>query len=161
MKIVKYFLWVVIGALLLLGGPKVLHKSKPISDATAIKCLADNAWHEARSEGIKGMQAVIEVTINRAVSGKYPVDVCKVVYQRKQFSWANGLKRPLKGSEIRKYDPEYSAALKLARKALMGELEPLLPRGALWYHTTSVKPIWRIALKRVDTIGQHVFYSRY
>jgi len=161
MKILKYALWVLISALLLLGSPKVLHKPKSISSASAIKCLADNAWHEARSEGAKGMQAVIEVTINRAVSGKYPLDICKVVYQKSQFSWANALKRPLKASQIRRYDPEYSLALKIARKALMGDLEPILPKGTLWYHTTSVKPIWRIALKKVDTIGLHVFYSRH
>jgi len=43
--------------------------------------------HEARGEGIEGMQAVHQVVLNRVNSRKYPSTICGVVLQKYQFSW--------------------------------------------------------------------------
>ena len=45
-------------------------------------CLAKNIYHEAGSEPFEGKVAVAQVTLNRAASGQFPGDVCRVVYQK-------------------------------------------------------------------------------
>jgi len=60
-----------------------------IFDAKEINCLAVNMYHEARGEGRIGMVAVGWVTINRRNSIHFPNTICKVVYQRSQFSWVS------------------------------------------------------------------------
>jgi spore germination cell wall hydrolase CwlJ-like protein len=60
-----------------------------------LDCLAKNIYHEAAGESFEGKVAVAQVTMNRAESGKFPSDVCAVVYQKNvfyekvvcQFSW--------------------------------------------------------------------------
>ena len=60
-----------------------------------LKCLAQNIYYEAGYEPFEGKVAVAQVTINRAESGKFPSDICGVVYQKSslyekticQFSW--------------------------------------------------------------------------
>ena len=60
-----------------------------------LQCLAQNIYWEAASEPFEGKVAVAQVTINRAESGKFPSDICQVVYQKNvfyekvvcQFSW--------------------------------------------------------------------------
>ena len=47
-----------------------------------LDCLAKNIYHEAASEPFEGKVAVAQVTMNRAESGKFPRDVCGVVYQK-------------------------------------------------------------------------------
>jgi spore germination cell wall hydrolase CwlJ-like protein len=54
-----------------------------------ILCLTANLYFEARGEGVKGLKAVADVTLNRVKSKKYPSSVCKVVFQKSQFSWVN------------------------------------------------------------------------
>ena len=44
-------------------------------------------YHEARGESKLGQQAVAVVTINRAKSGKYPSNLCDVIYQKGQYTW--------------------------------------------------------------------------
>ena len=46
---------------------------------TQLDCLARNIYHEAGSEPFEGKVAVAQVTINRAESGQFPSDICKVV----------------------------------------------------------------------------------
>jgi len=123
-----------------------------------LRCLADNAWNEARGEGIKGMQAVIEVTINRKYSRQFSGSICKVVWQSKQFSWTNHYKNKKKPYKVT-WDKSYEDALYLSRKALEGSLNPLLPESVLWYHHVKVKPIWRLSMRSEGTIGKHRFYS--
>ena len=60
-----------------------------------LDCLARNIYHEAGYEPFEGKVAVAQVTINRAESGEFPSDICRVVYQKNvvyekvlcQFSW--------------------------------------------------------------------------
>ncbi len=47
-----------------------------------LTCLAKNIYFEAASEPFEGKVAVAQVTINRSESGKYPSDICGVVYQK-------------------------------------------------------------------------------
>lgn len=46
----------------------------------------------------------------------------------------------------------------IAKKIVSGTA-PDPTKGAVYYHTTDVKPIWRSKLDQVATIGNHIFYT--
>ena len=150
----------------LLGYPAFLLSKNPTNMHHAIKCLADNAYHEARGEGPAGMQAVIEVTLNRVQSGKYKPYICSVVYQNKQFSWTNKPKNASRkpknaprSSQNLWEVPEYQYSLKVAQKALEGNLDLMLDKDVIFYHNTKVHPIWNRKMQFRGKIGNHLFYS--
>ncbi len=114
-------------------------------------CLIKNIYHEARGEGVEGMQAVALVTLNRAK--QQDKTVCEVVYQHKQFSWTNttkGRNKPLTSNVNEIYA--------VATQAMTGTLDDFTG-GATHYHTKAVKPVWRKALDKVAVINNHIFYK--
>ena len=118
-----------------------------------IKCLADNIYHEAKGEPLKGQLGVAFVTLNRTKSSKYPDDICKVVYQPGQFSWTRKkrLTRP-KGSE-------YNEIMNLAEHFYHNHHEIKdVTNGSLFFHATYVKPKWKNVKKSIK-IGGHIFYK--
>jgi N-acetylmuramoyl-L-alanine amidase len=131
-----------------------------------VLCLTANLYFEARGEGVKGLKAVADVTLNRVKSKKYPPSVCKVVFQKHQFSWTNEvpwdqIQKALNHVEPSKNPQEVSAyhqAYKEAKKTLLGRPR-VLSESVLWYHTKEVKPKWRNNLKVHTIIGSHIFYE--
>lgn len=130
---------------------------------TAMLCMALNIYWESRSEPLHGQHAVAQVTFNRAQ--RDPSKVCKVVFEPKQFSWANEL-TARKGKEramlAKKYLPKESKAWELARSIAFHTVEGNIrdmTKGARFYHTKAVRPIWRHEFKLVAVIGQHKFYA--
>ncbi|WP_343550722.1 cell wall hydrolase [Pantoea sp.] len=120
----------------------------------AILCLAMNIYHEARGEPVKGQIAVGTVTMNRA---NWDVkEICPVVYAPKQFSWTSLKKNP--HSYPPKGDKSWQRARQLAKKIVEGELQDVT-KGATYFHTHSVKPVWRHTFQRTVVIGNHVFYA--
>ena len=126
-----------------------------------LTCLAKNIYHEAASEPFEGKVAVAQVTINRAESGKFPSDICNVVYQKNvvygkvicQFSWycENTSKtRPVH----KKLWAESEEAVKMVM--IDGFRLPEL-KDALYYHADYVNPQWN--KKQVAKIGRHIFYK--
>ena len=59
-----------------------LSNSLPKSE---LKCLVDNAFYEARGEGMIGIFLVTQVVVNR--SNKTNESYCKTIYKHRQFSW--------------------------------------------------------------------------
>lgn len=59
------------------------------------------------------------------------------------------------------YYMDYKAWLlaKDVAKKIIGGTAPDPTNGAVYYHTTAVKPIWRTKLDRVAVIGNHIFYT--
>ena len=129
-----------------------------------VECLAKNIYWESASESYEGKLAVAQVTLNRVNSGKFPSDICSVVYQKTvnredrtvcQFSWTC----LFNGKKVRdKY--EWEQSLMIAKRALT---EPILhdiiaQTNALYYHAVYVTPGWPKA-KVVKRIGNHIFYS--
>jgi spore germination cell wall hydrolase CwlJ-like protein len=114
--------------------------------------MLKNVYHEARGEGVAGMQAVASVTLNRAKQqGK---TVCEVVYQSKQFSWTNtakGRNKPITGNIHTVYA--------VTSQAMTGALIDITS-GATHYHTKQVKPVWRKALNKATVINNHIFYRK-
>ena len=126
-----------------------------------LDCLAKNIYHEAKGEPFEGKVAVAQVTINRAASGQFPSDICKVVYQKNvvydkvlcQFSWY------CEQATVAK--PKNTAAYKecqiVARQVLLEEFRLPSLNKALYFHGTHINPGWK--REKVATIGGHVFYK--
>jgi len=117
------------------------------------KCLADNLHYEARGESLAGIRAVASVVLNRVASKRWPNSICKVVYQSKQFSWAN---------DYRARNPRLVAytqkVQRVVAKAIAGGLKDNTRRST-HYHTLAVYPKWAGRLEMTEVIGFHVFYK--
>lgn len=122
-------------------------------------CLARAVYFEARGEPVEGQIAVAQVVLNRVASGRWENSICGVVYQgvergeKCQFSFACTDKRRsldgMPGWEQAKWIADDVAA----GRAQLSELE-----GVTHYHTHAVRPVWRLTMRPVRTIGAHVFY---
>lgn len=126
-----------------------------------LKCLAQNIYYEAGSEPFEGKVAVAQVTINRATSGKFPKDICAVVYQRDvimekvicQFSWYCEQPGIRKAVHKAAFDESMAVAKKVLLEGFM--LDGL--KEAIYFHADYVRPRW--GLEKVAHIGGHIFYS--
>lgn len=129
-------------------------------DAKQMKCMANNIYFEAGNQGILGMAAVGRVVVNRMSHG-FSNTPCGVVHQATvinakkmcQFSWVcEGKSAPIR-------DARYRQAEQVAYDVLMNNrYSDVLPRTALFFHNTTVDPLW--PYKKVATIGDHIFYSK-
>ncbi len=124
------------------------------------KCLAEAIYFEARSESEEGQAAVAQVVLNRVRSGLYPTSVCGVVYQNRhrrnacQFSFA------CEGKALRTNESEsWQTALRIARDVTAGKTYLSEVGGSTHYHANYVRPRWAKALKKMDVIGNHIFYQ--
>jgi spore germination cell wall hydrolase CwlJ-like protein len=115
------------------------------------ECLAGAIYFEARSESLDGQLAVADVILNRADSGRFASTVCGVVHQPGQFSFVRGGRMPAINRDSR----DWREAVAIARIAEKDRWESAAS-GALFFHATHVSPRWK--LRRVATVGNHVFY---
>jgi len=126
-----------------------------------LDCLARNIYHEAGYEPFEGKVAVAQVTINRAESGEFPSDICRVVYQKNivyekvlcQFSWyceTATMKKPMNG-------PVYTESMEVAKKVLLEGFRLPDLKQALYFHGDYINPGWK--KERVAKIGRHIFYK--
>lgn len=123
-------------------------------------CLAKNIYFEAATEPFEGKVAVAQVTINRANSGKFPVDICDVVFQKTvraervicQFSWYCE-----QGPKIVKSNRHYEESEMVARKVLLENFRLPSLTDAMYYHADYVSPNWN--LPKITKIGRHIFYG--
>ena len=130
-----------------------------------IECLAQNIYHEARSESTAGRMAVALVTLNRVKDKRFPNTICGVVKQTKyypsgridlhscQFSWyCDGKPDTIKDEKC------YKDILLIAEVMYTYETEDFT-EGALWYHSPKVKPDWSMVYTKVVRIVNHIFYK--
>lgn len=126
-----------------------------------LACLARNIYYEAGNEPFEGKIAVAQVTINRMESGKFPDDLCQVVYQKNkfyekvvcQFSWycdRDAMIRPI-------HKGNYEESMEAAKKVLLEGFRLPSIKDALFYHADYVNPGWK--KERVAKIGRHIFYN--
>ena len=126
-----------------------------------LDCLARNIYYEAGYEPFEGKVAVAQVTINRAESGQFPSDICRVVYQKNivyekvlcQFSWyceTATIKKPMNG-------PAYTESMEVAKKVLLEGFRLPSIKDALYFHGDYINPGWK--RERVAKIGRHIFYK--
>ncbi len=127
---------------------------------TAAACLAAAVYFEARSEPVDAQLAVAEVIINRANHPDFPSTVCEVVTEHRtpvSRPWACQFSFYCDGKSDQPQDAAaWATAQQVASQALSGDI---LGHGAVYYHTTAVKPVWRHDLTAVGVIGSHIFYT--
>lgn len=136
----------------------------------ALIALTLNVYEEARSESLRGQQAVADVTINRVIDTRWPDSVESVVLQRRQFSWvgAAGIKTSwdliehqqkvldtMNGNEIELQ--AYRQAEAVATKALTTGYTPRYT--FTHYHVKGLKLVWTKGHTKSLTIGTHKFYN--
>lgn len=113
------------------------------------RCMVATLYHEARGEGVQGLEAVASVIMNRAKQSRK--SVCSIVYERKQFSWTHVTKdKRIKGNIM--------DILSITHKALSGVLVDVT-QGATFYHATYVKPSWAKHKVLTVRINKHIFYK--
>jgi len=117
-----------------------------------IECLATGIYFESKSEPLAGQLAVGKVIANRAQSGgRFPSTYCGVLFQRGQFSFVRGHSLP----GVPRASRQWQTAVAIATIVDKG-LQQSSVGNALFFHARYVSPGWR--LKRVASIGNHVFY---
>lgn len=123
-----------------------------------LECLTQAAYYEARGEGREGMQAVVQVVLNRVRHPAFPKTVCGVVFQGSgrrtgcQFSFTcdGSMHAP-------RQTAAWSRARDVAARALNGSVYGAVGT-ATHFHTTAVSPVWRASMVQVGQVGQHLFY---
>jgi len=118
-------------------------------------CLALAIYFEARSEPVIGQLAVATVVLNRVKSPRWPDDICKVVWQRKQFSFTHDGK-----SDRPKEKIAWKRSRMLADVMLNTATSYDFSKGSDHYHTKQVKPYWVASLDQKTVIGNHIFYGK-
>lgn len=126
-----------------------------------LECLARNIYFEAGGEPFEGKVAVAQVTINRANSGLFPNDICRVIYQKNvvydkvvcQFSWYCESPSGIKPRNM----AVYKESEIVARQVLLENFRLPSLKDALYFHATHINPKWN--RERVAVIGGHVFYK--
>jgi N-acetylmuramoyl-L-alanine amidase len=117
-----------------------------------LECLAVGVYFESKSEPLAGQLAVGQVIANRAHSnGRFPSTYCGVLFQRGQFSFIRGRSLP----SVPRASRQWQTAVAIA-KIVDQDLKDSAAESALFFHAKRVSPGWR--LKRVASIGNHVFY---
>jgi N-acetylmuramoyl-L-alanine amidase len=117
-----------------------------------LECLAVGIYFESKSEPLAGQLAVGEVIANRANSnGRFPSSYCGVLFQRSQFSFVHGHSLP----SVSRSNRQWQTAVAIA-KIVDQDLKASAAPRALYFHARRVSPGWK--LKRVASIGNHVFY---
>jgi spore germination cell wall hydrolase CwlJ-like protein len=126
-----------------------------------LDCLTRNIYWESANEPFEGKVAVAQVTLNRVESGKFPKDICGVVYQKNvvydrvicQFSWyCDG------SSKIRPIHPAlWKESEEVAKKVLLEGFRLPSVKNAMYFHADYVNPRW--GKPQVAKFGRHIFYA--
>jgi len=128
-----------------------------------LHCLAQNVYFEARGELPVGQLAVAMVTMNRVESKRFPNSVCRVVWQKRQFSWTHDGKsdRPrdkkawMLAQQIASFIyNKYTDFSAISNGALD------LTQGALHYYAPDLAdPYWAESKDVTRKIGGHLFLA--
>ena len=117
-----------------------------------LDCLATGIYFESKGEPLAGQLAVGQVIANRTQSGgRFPGTYCGVLFQRGQFSFVHGGSLP----SVAHSNRQWQTAVAVAR-IVDQRLQDSSVGNALFFHARYVSPGW--GLKRVASIGNHVFY---
>lgn len=123
------------------------------------ECLAEAVYFEARGESYRGQVAVAQVVLNRVKSDIYPSTICGVVYQNQSWRNACQFSFACDGIPERVTEPEaWKTAKEVATKVLRGDLYLTEVANATHYHANYVRPVWAGRMKKMTTIGLHIFY---
>lgn len=113
-----------------------------------ILCLSAIMFGEARGEPDVGKVAVAYTAINRKADPNYPKNICQIMKQPAQYQFLDyGMPT----------QTQIAYLMPLAKAILEGRVDDPT-RGAKWYHTRKVKPIWAKQKEVKLAIANHIFY---
>jgi len=116
--------------------------------------LTQNIYWESRCQPPAGQIKVAIVTLNRMVNPVWPDTIKGVVTQPKRFSWYwNGKPNIPENKEAWNKSKKIAIAISNIWEVLNAEQKRIY-----WYHRYDIK--WKYAsyYKKVERIGDHVFY---
>lgn len=123
-----------------------------------IDIIAATLIGEAGGEGIKGMQAVLNVIMNRAKGDiNNAVKVCLKPYQFSMWNNKQGNKEGVISRE--KKHPRWKDALDLIAMAKDGKLNDITDGADFYFNPKLAKPSWAKKFKKTISIGNHDFYN--
>ena len=129
-----------------------------------IKCMADAIYFEARGEPEQGRLAVAQVVLNRVKNPAYPKTICGVVYQNRYHRYACQFSFACDGiADVVTDRASWADALQMARNVI-GDEKTYFNADvgtSTHYHAVYVRPYWARTMKKMDRIGQHIFYKTY
>jgi len=132
----------------------------PKDSARQMRCLAEAIYFESRGEPEQGQAAVAQVVLNRVRSGIYPTTVCGVVYQDRNRPFACQFSFACEGRSLRIEEPgPWAVATRIAQEVVSGSNYNAGVSEAVNYHANYVSPFWIGYLRKVDRIGNHIFYA--
>ena len=115
-----------------------------------IDCMAIVIYREARGESELGQHAVGYVVKNRKDHPKFPDTICKVVFQKCQFSWVCQM-----DDYSHRKGKLWGKSKVVARQILDGTVENPVPNAVFFKGLHSRK--WRYPF--IKKIGGHNFYA--
>ncbi len=126
-----------------------------------VDLLARTAWGEARGDGRWGMQAVINVVMNRVNAGKWwGRTVEEVVLKPWQFScWNENDPNRRQVLDITEDDAQFKQAVALAKLALNDNLPDTTDGATHYYAAYTKEPAWASSGQQTVQIGNHIFYK--
>jgi|FAXJ01.1.fsa_nt_gi putative nucleotidyltransferase with HDIG domain len=123
--------------------------------------VATTLWGEARGEGDKGMQAVMNVIMNR-VQGNFK-RTKGVVLAPKQFSMWNSINNAeetaMAASRKYKDDKSWQQAIRIVDLAADGKLPDITGGATFYFNPKKVIPSWAKTMVKTASIGNHDFYK--
>ena len=128
------------------------------NDKQQIRCMADNAYYEARGEVRRGIIAVSNVVMNRTKEkekfGSTPCSVIKKKYNGScAFTWV------CDDTIVEEKNPQvYDAVYKITQDVYLRNVGDVTG-GATYFHSAKVKRPWD-GVRRVKIIGNQVFYRQ-
>ena len=142
------------------GKPNYAALIDPKDNARQMRCLAEAIYFESRGEPEHGQAAVAQVVLNRVRSGIYPTTVCGVVYQDRNRPFACQFSFACEGKSLRIEEPgPWAVATRIAQEVVSGSNYNPAVGEAVNYHANYVSPFWIGYLRKVDRIGNHIFYA--
>lgn len=119
-----------------------------------LQCMTDNIYFEARGEPILGQAMVGHSVLNRVKDKRWPNEVCKVVYQKKQYSWTTEKKKAINDRKA------YILSSNLAY-TLLANRDFEEPTGVTNYLRCDWrgKVDWWKSMTFLGQIGDHCFYK--
>ena len=126
-------------------------------------CAACNIYHEARGEGVEGMEAVAWIMLNRRNDERFPTNACDIVWENThghpEFAWTED------GSPDYVYNrTAWDDSIRLAYDVMGAGSDDLdmsddPTMGAIFYHNDTIEGGgWWKTLIVTNTIGNHRFY---
>lgn len=133
------------------------------------KCLATTIYGEARGENEIGMLAVAHSIMNRMSHERFPNGICKVVFQKGQYSIYNDktLRKIATSKSVPKFRNEmdrnaWAMALTIAEKVLTNQSKDVTLGATHFYSLRTFagsKPKWSKRMVKTKRIKNHAFYK--